>query len=131
MTVPELTFLAPPPLPGPETDDAAWEPAPARPRSGSRPGSGSRAESGPRSDPGSGPGSGRRAGSGGGLRMTRGARTAATNMGISEAEVRRCIDAPDDATPDPDKPTRTHFRRGELQVVAGADGMVLRVDRRR
>src|SRR5918997_515848 len=64
------------------------------------------------------------------LRMTRGAREAATGMGITDADVQRCLDAPDDVSPHPDTPARTRFRRGSLVVLAGADGMVLRVSRR-
>jgi hypothetical protein len=51
-------------------------------------------------------------------------------MGIADADVQRCLDAPDDVSPHPDTPTRTRFRRGSLVVLAGADGMVLRVSRR-
>ena len=65
-----------------------------------------------------------------GLRMTRGARQAAGNMGVSDDDVRRCVDSPTDVTPDPDNAARTRFRRGDLTVTAGADGMVLRVVRR-
>jgi hypothetical protein len=65
----------------------------------------------------------------GGLRMTRGARAAASGMKIADADIRRCIDEPDDAVPDPNTPSRTRFRRGDLMVIAGADGMVLRVNR--
>ena len=62
--------------------------------------------------------------------MTRGAREAATGMEISDADVQRCLDAPDDVPPHPDDPTRTSFRRGTLVVLAGGNGMVLRVGRR-
>jgi len=62
--------------------------------------------------------------------MTRGAREAATGMKVAEADIRRCIDAPDDVFPDERTPSRTRFRRGTLVVLTGADGMVLRVDRR-
>jgi hypothetical protein len=65
------------------------------------------------------------------LRMTRGAREAATGMGITDADVQRCLDAPDNVSPHPDQPTRTLFRRGTLVVLAGNDGMVLRVSRRK
>lgn len=65
----------------------------------------------------------------GGLRMTRGARAAASGMKIADADIRRCIDEPDDAVPDPNTPSRTRFSRGDLMVIAGADGMVLRVNR--
>jgi hypothetical protein len=64
-----------------------------------------------------------------GLRMTRGARDAAAGLGVTDGEVRRCLDAPDDVSPDPDAPARTRFRRGDLVVLAGPDGMVLRLDR--
>jgi hypothetical protein len=51
-------------------------------------------------------------------------------MKISDADIQRCLDAPDDVAPHPDNPTRTSFRRGSLVVLAGGDGMVLRVSRR-
>jgi hypothetical protein len=115
MTAPELLFLAPPPLDPGSTepvDDAG--PAPRRSMQSRR----SAPPGGP--DPRSAPA----------LRMTRGARAAATGMKVADADVQRCIDAPDDVSPDPNTPSRTRFRRGELTVVAGEDGMVLRVDRR-
>jgi hypothetical protein len=62
--------------------------------------------------------------------MTRGAREAATGMKVTDADIRRCLDAPDDVSPDAQTPSRTRFRRGNLVVIAGADGMVLRVNRR-
>jgi hypothetical protein len=62
--------------------------------------------------------------------MTRGAREAATGMKVTDADVQRCLDEPDDVSPDPNTPARTRFRRGALVVLAGADGMVLRVSRR-
>jgi hypothetical protein len=62
--------------------------------------------------------------------MTRGAREAATGMAVTDADVQRCLDAPDDVSPDERTPSRTRFRRGGLVVLAAADGMVLRVDRR-
>ena len=110
MSAPALTFLAPPST-GYDPDDSATDvrspTAPTRP-------------AGPplrdRQTPV--------------LRMTRGAREAATGMGITDAEVQRCLDAPDDVSPHPDTPARTRFRRGSLVVLAGADGMVLRVSRR-
>ncbi len=64
------------------------------------------------------------------LRMTCGAREAAAGMAVTEADVQRCLDAPDDVSPDPTTPSRTRFRRGTLVVLAGAEGMVLRIDRR-
>ena len=66
----------------------------------------------------------------GALRMTRGAREAATGMAVTDADVQRCLDGPDDVSPDERTPSRTRFRRGGLVVLAAADGMVLRVDRR-
>jgi hypothetical protein len=65
-----------------------------------------------------------------GLRMTRGAREAATGMNVSDADIQLCLDAPDDVSPDETTPSRTRFRRGTLVVLSGADGMVLRVQRR-
>ena len=64
------------------------------------------------------------------VRMTRGAREAATGMKLADADIQRCLDAPDDVSPDERTPSRTRFRRGELVALASADGMVLRVDRR-
>jgi hypothetical protein len=116
MSVPALTFLAPPATtvdPGaPVHDETAAFDRPAR----------SRRAAGPRF-----PG-GRPAGV---PRMTRGARQAATGMKVADADIQRCLDEPDDVTPDPNTPSRTRFRRGSVTVVAGADGMVLRVDRRK
>jgi hypothetical protein len=51
-------------------------------------------------------------------------------MKVSTVYIQRCLDAPDDISPRPNTPSRTRFRRGNLVVVAGADGRVLRVDRR-
>ncbi|WNV73581.1 hypothetical protein [Geodermatophilus sp. DSM 44513] len=109
MSAPALTFLAPPPTgydpaddPGDDTAAVAPRPGAAAPRSGPAPA----------------------------LRMTRGARAAAAGARISDADVRRCLDAPDDVTPDADTPSRTHVRRGTLVVLTAADGTVLRVSRR-
>ena len=111
MSAPALTFLAPPSS-GNDHDDSttdAWPPiSPAR------------EEGPPFRDRQQGPA----------LRMTRGAREAATGMKVSDADIQRCLDAPDDVSPHPDNPTRTSFRRGSLVVLAGGDGMVLRVSRR-
>ncbi|MGY1823146.1 hypothetical protein [Geodermatophilus sp. SYSU D00079] len=110
MAAPVLTFLAPP---SSTTDGSAPDPTAAAPaRSAGRPPKGGAAPAG-------------------GLRMTRGAREAATGMKLADAEIQRCLDAPDDVTPDPNAPSRTRFRRGGLTVLAGADGMVLRVSRRK
>ena len=104
MSAPALTFLAPPST-GDDHDDttAPAGPAGAPPRGG-------------QANPA--------------LRMTRGAREAATGMKVTDADVQRCLDEPDDVSPDPNTPARTRFRRGALVVLAGADGMVLRVSRR-
>jgi hypothetical protein len=113
MTAPALTFLAPPSL-GDDHDhyDDSSLGTPASPTSPPA----------------------RRRGSGRvdrpGLRMTRGAREAATGMKVTDADIQRCLDAPDDVSADPHTPSRTRFRRGNLVVLAGADGMVLRVTRR-
>ena len=108
MSAPALTFLAPPPT-GYDHDDTASDGRPPMAPTGPPP----RHRQAPA------------------LRMTRGAREAATGMGIADADVQRCLDAPDDVSPHPDDPTRTSFRRGTLVVLAGGDGMVLRVSRRR
>jgi uncharacterized protein (DUF58 family) len=64
------------------------------------------------------------------VRMTRGAREAAVGMKVGDADIQRCLDAPDDVSPDENTPSRTRFRRDQFIVLAGADGMVLRIDRR-
>ena len=115
MTAPALTFLAPPSL-GDDVDDSTADTA--MPTSE---GPGYRGGRPPARD-------GRPAG---GLRLTREAREAAIGMKVTDADVQRCLDAPDDVSPDPDTPSRTRFRRGNLAIIAGADGMVLRVNRRR
>jgi hypothetical protein len=112
MTAPVLTFLAPPSSGGaPEPDTRDVRSRSDRPVRSGRP---------PQ----------KRDGAAAALRMTRGARAAATGMKVSDADIRRCLDAPDDVTPDDTTPSRTRFRRGALVVLAGADGMVLRVQRR-
>jgi hypothetical protein len=117
VTAPALIFLAPPWSGDDRDDDFAdgpvdVHPSPTEPRrTGGQPSRG-----------------GRRPATS--VRMTRGARAAATGMKVSDADVQRCLDTPDDASPDPTSPERTRFRRGNLIVVAAADGMVLRVSRR-
>ena len=110
MSAPALTFLAPPPT-GYDPDDGATDLR--SPTASARP-------AGP-------PPRDRRAPV---LRMTRGAREAATGMGLADADIQRCLDTPDDVAPHPDTPSRTRFCRGSLVVLAGADGMFLRVGRR-
>ena len=105
MTAPALTFLAPPSFADDNDDGAAAVVAETSTTAPRRPSADS------------------------GLRMTRGARAAASGMKISDADIQRCLDAPDDASPDPNTPSRTRFRRDGLTVIAGADGMVLRVNR--
>ncbi len=109
MAAPELTFLAAPPSGDDHDDDAFTAGTPT-----ARPGWEPRTESPT-----------------GGLRITRGAREAATGLKVTDADIRRCLDAPDDVSPDPDTPSRTRFRRGDLVVLAGGDGTVLRVLRGR
>jgi hypothetical protein len=114
MSAPALTFLAPPPT-GYDPDDDPTDvglPGSVRPPP--------RLPAGP-------PVRDRQAPV---LRMTRGAREAASGMRVADADIQRCLDAPDDVAPHPDHPTRTRFRRGTLVVLAAADGMVLRVSRR-
>ena len=118
MTAPALTFLAPPSSP----DDDPGASAETVRGSATLP-------AGPATHRTSrAPSRGRSAGA---LRMTRGAREAAAGMKVADADIQKCLDAPDDVFPDENAPSRTRFRRGPLVVLAGADGMVLRVDRRR
>jgi hypothetical protein len=114
MTAPALAFLAPPSL-GDDSSTDTSIPADVWPNSSTRQAPQARArERQPAAT----------------LRMTRGAREAATGMRVSTVDIQRCLDAPDDVSPDPNTLSRTRFRRGNLVVVAGADGMVLRVNRR-
>jgi hypothetical protein len=117
MTAPALTFLAPPSF-GDDHDDSSVgaSPDPVWPTSAGRRAAQPDARNGQPT---------------GALRMTRGAREAAAGMKVSDAEIQRCLDAADDVSPDPNTPSRTRFHRGNLVVVAGADGMVLRVNRGR
>lgn len=108
MSAPALTFLAPPSF-GDDHDDDSRTDATAT-RSAAHPTGGRQSAAT--------------------VRMTRGAREAATGMKVAEADIQRCLDTPDDVAADPNTPSRTQFRRGTLVVVAGADGMVLRVVRR-
>ena len=111
MTAPPLTFLAPPSFGGHHDDGSPHIPDPTSPvRSTAHTASG-RQMAAP-------------------VRMTRGAREAATGMKVADADIQRCLDAPDDVSPDDSTPSRTRFRRGKLVILAGPDGMVLRVDRR-
>jgi len=115
LSAPALTFLAPPSRGEDEdtytdTSTSVWPTSPSRPTEQPAP---------------------RNRKTAGGLRMTRGARQAATGMKILDADIQRCLDAPDDVSPDPNTPSRTWFRRRDLEVVVGADGMVLRVNRRK
>ena len=65
------------------------------------------------------------------LRMMRGAREAATGMGISDDKILALIENPEDIGPDERDPARMCLRGGGLEVIMGADGMILRVLRRR
>ncbi len=113
MTAPALTFLAPPSFSDGSADTSVSPSEEHRSRRRS-------AESAPA----------HRRRSVGALRMTRGARAAATGMKLAEADIQRCLDTPDDVSPDDNSPSRTRFRRGTVVVLTGADGMVLRVERR-
>ena len=117
MTAPALTFLAPPSF-GDEHDDRSADTAmstsvwpSSSPRHGARTAARDRQPTA-------------------GLRLTGGARAAAAGMNVADADIQRCLDAPDDVSPDPNAASRTWFRRGDLVVIAGADGTVLRVNRR-
>ncbi|MFI5954719.1 hypothetical protein [Cryptosporangium sp. NPDC051539] len=63
--------------------------------------------------------------------MTRGARRAATDFGISDADVANVLASPARVSPEQDNPDRTRFSGDGLTVVTGADGTVLHVSRRR
>ncbi len=61
------------------------------------------------------------------LRLSKGARAAATADGISEDAIRQAIEEPDDLEPDPTGNGRMRVRRGTLTVVVARDGAVLSV----
>lgn len=61
------------------------------------------------------------------LRLSKGARAAATADGVSEDAIRRAIEEPDDLEPDPTGNGRMRLRRGTLTVVVAKDGAVLSV----
>ena len=61
------------------------------------------------------------------LRMTKGARAAATADGVSDDAIRLTIADPDDLEPDPAGNGRMRLRRGTLRVVLARDGAVLSV----
>lgn len=111
MTAPALTFLAPPAVGDDTVVMSPSERSAPSARRAARPAAG-------RATPASA------------IQMTRGAREAATGMKVSDADILRCLDAPEAISPDPNTPERTRFRRGNLLVVTGADGTVLRVNRR-
>lgn len=115
MPVPALTFLAPPSFDDEHEVDAAphvpgWPDSPSR--HATHPGAAERRPAGA-------------------LRMTPGARAAAAGMKVTDADVRRCLDAPEDVSSDPQTPSRTRLQRGSLVILVGADGTVLRVNRQR
>lgn len=111
-----LLFQAPPARPQDDAD-AIDDVRAARPRpTGSR-----GARRGPTGAPG-GPNE---------LRMLKGARSAATGMRISDAQIRAVLEDPQNVQPDPNQPQRTQLHRDGLVVTTGNDGMILRVTRRR
>jgi hypothetical protein len=127
----DLLFIAPPAPPageaegpdgpdgpdGPEAYDAPERPSRDRPR-GERRGPD---PTGPRGGAGTGPA----------LRMLKGARQAAAGMKVSDDQIRRVLDDPQDVGPDPNQPHRTRLQRDGLVVTTGQDGMILRVARKR
>jgi hypothetical protein len=70
-------------------------------------------------------------GRGSALQMLRGAREAATGMGISDELLQSVIDDPAEVAPDASNPQRTRLRGQGIEITLGHDGMVLRVARRR
>jgi hypothetical protein len=69
--------------------------------------------------------------SGGGLRMLKGARQAATGMKLTDDQIRAVLEDPTDVAPDPNQPHRMRLTRDGITVTTGQDGMILRVTRRR
>lgn len=67
----------------------------------------------------------------GSVRMTSQARAAAARLGVSAAEVSQALTRPDRVGPDERDPARTVFRRGDLDVVTGRDGVVIFLRRSR
>ena len=65
------------------------------------------------------------------LRMSKGAKAAATADGISEDAIRAAIADPDEVEPDPNGDGRMRLRRGSLRIVLARDGAVLSVRDRR
>jgi hypothetical protein len=61
------------------------------------------------------------------LRMTKGARAAATADRVSDDLIRAALAEPDEVEPDAAGSGRMKVRRGSLTVVVGRDGMVLSV----
>jgi len=61
------------------------------------------------------------------LRMTKGAKAAATADGISDDTIRAAIADPDEIEPDPAGEGRMRIRRGTLRLVLAKDGAVLSV----
>jgi hypothetical protein len=61
------------------------------------------------------------------LRMTKGARAAATADRVSDDAIRATIADPDELEPDPAGNGRMRLRRGTLRVVLARDGAVLSV----
>jgi hypothetical protein len=107
-----LLFLAPPDFGGPDADDSVYptDRVPAR-----------TVQSDPWSDELTGPP----------LRMLRAAREAAEGMKVTDAQVRALIESPEHIEPDPTNPQRMRLRGNGLQITVGADGMILRVARKR
>jgi hypothetical protein len=65
------------------------------------------------------------------LRMTKGARAAATADQVSDDAIRATIADPDELEPDPAGNGRMRLRRGTLRVVLARDGAVLSVHDRK
>ncbi len=61
------------------------------------------------------------------LRMSKGARAAATSDGVSDEAIRAVVADPDEIEPDPAGNGRMRLRRGTLTVVVARDGAVLSV----
>lgn len=65
------------------------------------------------------------------VRMASQARATAARLGVSGADVSQALARPDRVGPDERDPARPVFRRGDLDVVTGRDGVVIFLRRSR
>ena len=67
----------------------------------------------------------------GSVRLTAQARAAASRLGVSTSDVSRVLASPETVGPDERDSSRMVFRRGDLEVVTGRDGVVIFLRRSR